>query len=125
MGSAASWGRVRAPGPTLLSPNRSTRLVMHNRNRNVGIVGVGQTAYSGHREEVNQPDLINEAVQAALQDAGLRMEDVECVVHGNMELFEMVHQPDIWHVLGDGGYGKDFYPNPVQRGRHSSARCSG
>jgi len=23
-----------------------------------------------------------------------------------MELFEMIHQPDMWHVIGDGAYGK-------------------
>ena len=77
------------------------------RNRNVGIIGVGQTVHSSHREDVNQPELIHEAVLAALEDAGLTIDDIECVVHGNMELFEMVHQPDCWHVLGTGAYGKE------------------
>jgi acetyl-CoA C-acetyltransferase len=77
------------------------------RRRNVGIIGVGQTRYSSHREDVNQPELINEAVRAALEDAGLGIDDVDCVVHGNMELFEMVHQPDCWHVLGTGAYGRE------------------
>jgi acetyl-CoA C-acetyltransferase len=80
---------------------------MGNRNRNVGIVGVGQTVYSSHREDVSQPELCNEAVQAALRDAGLGIDDVDCVVHGNMELFELVHQPDCWHTLGTGAYGKE------------------
>lgn len=77
------------------------------KNRNVGIIGVGQTVYSSHREDVNQPEMIHEAVLAALSDAGLKMDDIDCVVHGNMELFEMVHQPDCWHVLGTGNYGKE------------------
>lgn len=77
------------------------------KNRNVGIIGVGQTVYSSHREDVNQPEMIHEAVIAALEDAGLSIEDIDCVVHGNMELFEMVHQPDCWHVLGTGNYGKE------------------
>lgn len=77
------------------------------KNRNVGIIGTGQTVHSSHREDVNQPELINEAVVAALDDAGLTIDDVECIVHGNMELFEMVHQPDCWHVLGTGAYGKE------------------
>ncbi len=77
------------------------------KNRNVGIVGVGQTAYSSHREDVNQPEMIHEAVSAALTQTGLTMNDIDCVVHGNMELFEMVHQPDLWHVLGTGAYGKE------------------
>jgi acetyl-CoA C-acetyltransferase len=51
--------------------------------------------------------MIHEAVSLALKDAGLTMKDIDCIVHGNMELFEMVHQPDMWHVLGTGAYGKD------------------
>jgi acetyl-CoA C-acetyltransferase len=77
------------------------------KNRNVGIIGIGQTKHSSHREDVNQPEMIHEAVSLALKDAGLTMKDIDCVVHGNMELFEMVHQPDMWHVLGTGAYGKD------------------
>jgi acetyl-CoA C-acetyltransferase len=79
------------------------------KNRNVGIVGIGQTQYSSHREDVNQPEMIQEAVRLALKDAGISIRDVDCVVHGNMELFEMVHQPDLWHVLGTGSYGKDSF----------------
>jgi acetyl-CoA C-acetyltransferase len=81
---------------------------MHKKkNRNVGIIGVGQTVYSSHREDVNQPELIHEAVTRALADAGLGIDEVDCVVHGNMELFEMVHLPDLWHTLGTGAYGKE------------------
>ncbi|MBP1724466.1 MAG: acetyl-CoA acetyltransferase [Deltaproteobacteria bacterium] len=79
------------------------------KNRNVGIVGIGQTRYSSHREDVNQPEMIQEAVRLALQDAGISIAEVDVVVHGNMELFEMVHQPDLWHVLGTGAYGKNAF----------------
>ena len=79
------------------------------KNRNVGIVGIGQTQYSSHRENVNQPEMIQEAVRLALQDAGISIAEVDVVVHGNMELFEMVHQPDLWHVLGTGAYGKNAF----------------
>lgn len=82
---------------------------MHKKNRNVGIIGIGQTIYSSHREDVNQPEMIWEAVSLALKDAKITMDEVECVVHGNMELFEMVHQPDLWHTLGTGAYGKDEF----------------
>lgn len=82
---------------------------MAHKNRHVGIIGIGQTQYSSHREDVNQPEMIQEAVALALKDAGLKIDDIECIVHGNMELFEMIHQPDIWHVLGSGAYGKDSY----------------
>ncbi|MBU1182052.1 MAG: thiolase family protein [Pseudomonadota bacterium] len=77
------------------------------KNRNVGIIGVGQTVYSSHREDVNQPEMIHEAVSAALKQAGITIDEVDCIVHGNMELFEMVHQPDLWHTLGTGSYGKE------------------
>ncbi len=79
------------------------------KNRNVGIVGIGETKFSSHREDVNQPEMINEAVRIALEDAGMTIDDVDCIVHGNMELFEMVHQPDMWHTLGSGAYGKDSF----------------
>ncbi len=77
------------------------------KNRNVGIIGVGQTPYSSHREDVNQPEMIHEAVVAALDQAGLTMDDIGCIIHGNMELFEMIHQPDLWHTLGSGAFGKE------------------
>ncbi|MBI9091101.1 MAG: hypothetical protein JEZ12_17960 [Desulfobacterium sp.] len=79
------------------------------KNRHVGIVGIGETKFSSHREDVNQPEMIHEAVKDALEDAGLTMDDIDCVVHGNMELFEMVHQPDLWHTLGTGARGKDAF----------------
>ena len=76
------------------------------KNRNVAIIGSGMSIFSSHREEVNQPEMIHEAVVEALQDAGITLDDVDCVLHGNMELFEMVHQPDMWHVIADGAWGK-------------------
>ena len=76
------------------------------KNRNVAIVGIGQTEYSSHKEYQNQAEMINEGIRAALADAGLKLADIDCVIHGNMELFEMVHQPDMWHELGSGVFGK-------------------
>jgi acetyl-CoA C-acetyltransferase len=82
---------------------------MAHKNRNVAIVGIGQTEYSSHKEYQNQPEMINEAVRAALADANMTLDDVECIVHGNMELFESIHQPDLWHVLGSGSYGRNEF----------------
>jgi acetyl-CoA C-acetyltransferase len=76
------------------------------KNRPVAIVGVGQTRHSSHREDVNQPELLHEAVRAALDDAGLTLDDIDAVVTGNMEMFEGIHQPDMWQVLGNGAWGK-------------------
>ncbi len=80
---------------------------MGKRNRNVGIIGIGQTEYSSHKEHQNQGEMVNEGVRYALEDAGITLDDIDCVIHGNMELFEMVFQPDLWHSLGTGAYGKD------------------
>ncbi|HPQ45149.1 MAG TPA: hypothetical protein PKZ42_13085 [Syntrophales bacterium] len=80
---------------------------MGKRNRNVGIIGIGQTEYSSHKEHQNQVEMVNEGVRYALEDAGITLDDIDCVIHGNMELFEMVHQPDLWHSLGSGAYGKE------------------
>ncbi len=79
---------------------------MSRKNRPVAIVGVGQTRHSSHREDVNQPELLHEAVRAALDDAGLALDDIDAVVTGNMEMFEGIHQPDMWQVLGNGAWGK-------------------
>jgi len=81
----------------------------HKKNRHVGIVGIGETKFSSHREDVNQPEMIHEAVRQALDDAGITIDDIDCVVHGNMELFEMIHQPDMWHTIGTGAYGKSAF----------------
>ncbi len=73
-------------------------------NRRVGIVGVGQTHHRSRRPDVNQVELINEAAREALEDAGLTPKDLAMVVQGNMPGFEGVHEPDLWHVEGYGGY---------------------
>ena len=100
-------------------------MAKRKKNRNVGIVGIGQTRYSSHREEVNQPEMIQEAVRLALDDAGIAIDDVDCIVHGNMELFEMVHQPDLWHVLGTGAYGKASFRITTGGTTGSSLVCAG
>jgi acetyl-CoA C-acetyltransferase len=80
---------------------------MAKKNRNVGVIGIGQTEYSSHKEHQNQAEMVNEAVRYALEDANITLDDIDCVVHGNMELFEMVFQPDMWHTLGSGAFGKN------------------
>ncbi|MBE0512517.1 thiolase family protein [Candidatus Bathyarchaeota archaeon] len=79
---------------------------MVKKNRNVAIVGVGQTYHKRRRPDVTQVELVNEAVRAALKDAQLDIADIDVIVHGNMELFEGNYQGDMWHVDGDGAYMK-------------------
>jgi len=82
---------------------------MHAKNRNVAIIGIGQTSLSSHKEDQNQVEMVQEAVINTLDDAGLKIDDIDCIVHGNMELFEMQFAPDLWHSLGTGACGKDEY----------------
>jgi len=79
---------------------------MRKKKREVAIVGVGQTVHTSKRDDVNEPELVAEAVRKALDHAGLAIDDIDATVHGNMELFEGVHQPDMWQSLGFGGYLK-------------------
>jgi acetyl-CoA C-acetyltransferase len=79
---------------------------MHAKNRNVAIIGIGQTSFSSHKEDQNQVEMVQEAVINALADAGLKIGDIDCIVHGNMELFEMQFAPDLWHSLGTGAYDR-------------------
>ena len=79
------------------------------KNRNVAIIGIGQTTLSSHKEDQNQVEMVAEAVRNALDDAKMTLDDIDCIVHGNMELFEMQFQPDMWHALGCGSYGKELY----------------
>ncbi|HPL64351.1 MAG TPA: hypothetical protein PK587_11345 [Syntrophales bacterium] len=56
--------------------------------RRAAIVGFGQTKGSSSRRDVTGVELINEAVRAALADAGLGIGDIDAVVIGNMDHFE-------------------------------------
>lgn len=64
-------------------------------SQRVAIVGIGQTRHSARRPYHNDGEMINEAVNLALADAGLSIKDIQNVVTGNMEFFE-------GHHLGDG-----------------------
>ena len=72
----------------------------------VGVIGFGQTYHKSRREDVNGVELINEAVQAALEDSGLGIDDVDAIIIGNMDHFESVNYVDTWSVDGTGGFMK-------------------
>lgn len=71
--------------------------------KRVAIVGTGQTYHKSHRPDVNGQELINEAVQRALKDADLTINDIDAVVIGNMDHFEGINYVDCWSVDGSGG----------------------
>jgi acetyl-CoA C-acetyltransferase len=75
-------------------------------SKRVAVVGTGQTFHKSRRPDVNGQELINEAVQAALQDADLKIADIDAIVIGNMDHFEGINYVDCWSVVGSGGVMK-------------------
>ncbi len=74
--------------------------------KRTAIVGFGQTYQRSARKDVNGVEIINEAVKAALADAGLTIKDIDAVVIGNMDHFEGVNYVDMWSVEGSGAVMK-------------------
>lgn len=74
--------------------------------RAVAVVGTGQTRHASRRDDVSQPELVQEAVCAALADAAMTPADVDAVLIGNMELFEGRALPELWVGAGALAYGK-------------------
>ena len=64
---------------------------------NVAIVGVGQTHHSRRRTDVSQAGLVREAVDRALADAKLTIDEIDSiVVASGPVLFAAVNQPEKW-----------------------------
>lgn len=72
----------------------------------VAIVGIGQTYHTSKRDDVNQPEMVAEAVRSALADAQLSIRDIESIFTGNMETFEGIFLPDHGMVAEIGALGK-------------------
>jgi acetyl-CoA C-acetyltransferase len=77
--------------------------------RKVAVVGTGQTAH-GKRRELSFPELVQEAVKKALDDANLTIEEVDAVVSGSMPApMEGVNAPHLY--WGDDSAGAVMKPN--------------
>ncbi len=72
----------------------------------IAITGVGQTRHKSKRPDINTPELVTEAVDAALNDAHLTMKDIDFVVQGSFEMADGQYLPDMWIVPEFGGVGK-------------------
>lgn len=72
----------------------------------VAIVGIGQTYHTTRRPDVNQPEMVAEAVRAALADAQLSIKDIEAVFSANMETFEGIFLPDHGMAAEIGAFDK-------------------
>ncbi len=91
----------------------------------VAIVGVGQTNHASNRKDVTQAEMINEAVRAALIDAGLKMKDVEAVFTSNMETFEGIYLPDHGASAELGMIGKPGFKVATGGTSGASVICEG
>ena len=78
--------------------------------RPVAIVGVGLTPASSHRTDVTYPELVYEAVSAALEHAGLQPGDIDAVAYGSMDPFDGVFAPERWNVEACAGAGAAMRP---------------
>jgi acetyl-CoA C-acetyltransferase len=75
--------------------------------RQVAITGTGQTVYARRRLDVSQAGLVREAVDAALLDAEMTMDDIDSVVVASgPALFGAVNQPEKWLVDAIGSHLK-------------------
>jgi acetyl-CoA C-acetyltransferase len=77
--------------------------------RRVAIIGCGQTKH-GRRTDINQAEMVSEAVWKAIEDAGIGIEDVEAFAVGNMQGFGGIAHPEMIFSDYIGAFGK-----PVQR----------
>lgn len=75
--------------------------------RRVAIVGVGQTKFRTRRDDKTHPELTYEAMNKALEHAGLGIKDIEAIVYGTMDPFDGIYCPERWDVTS-GGIGKPF-----------------
>ncbi|MFN3383392.1 MAG: thiolase domain-containing protein [Archaeoglobaceae archaeon] len=77
--------------------------------RRVAIIGCGQTKH-GRRTDVNQAEMVSEAVWNAIDDAGIGIDDIEAFAVGNMQGFGGIAHPDLIFSEYIGAVGK-----PMQR----------
>ncbi|MEA1958061.1 MAG: hypothetical protein U9N44_00080 [Chloroflexota bacterium] len=72
----------------------------------VAITGIGLTHQAARRPDVNDAEMINEAVRMALADAQLEIKDIDAVLTNNMDGFDGTHLSDSILVDGSGAYMK-------------------
>jgi acetyl-CoA C-acetyltransferase len=71
------------------------------------VVGIGQTHHRAKREDVSMAGLCREAMDRALEDAGLTLDEVDAIVIGKApDLFEGVMMPELYLAEALGAAGK-------------------
>lgn len=76
----------------------------------VAIIGVGQTKYTSRRTDVTSAALVREAVQGALDSAGVRREELDAIVLGSAPMgFEGTNLIEKWLVDAAGAKLKPYF----------------
>ena len=71
------------------------------------VIGVGQTHHRAKREDVSMPGLLREAIDRALLDANMTLDDIDAIVVGKApDLFEGVMMPELFLAEAIGAAGK-------------------
>src|SRR6476660_7380384 len=71
------------------------------------VIGVGQTHHRAKREDVSMAGLCREAMDRALEDADLSLDDIDAIVVGKApDLFEGVMMPELFLAEALGAAGK-------------------
>jgi len=71
------------------------------------VIGIGQTHHQAKRPDVSMAGLCREAIDRALLDANLSMNDIDAVVIGKApDLFEGVMMPELYLAQSLGAVGK-------------------
>jgi acetyl-CoA C-acetyltransferase len=71
------------------------------------VVGIGQTHHRAKREDVSMAGLCREAIDRALTDAGMTLDDIDAIVVGKApDLFEGVMMPELFLAESLGAAGK-------------------
>lgn len=77
--------------------------------RRVAIVGTGQTKHASRRKDCSTPDMVYEVASKALEDAELKLKDIDAVVFASApEALHGVNSPDKWCSGAAGGFNKPF-----------------
>jgi acetyl-CoA C-acetyltransferase len=81
-----------------------------SRKERVAVIGVGQTKHQATRGDVSMSGLIREAVDRALDDAELTLNDIDAVVIGKApDFFEGVCMPELYLSDAVGAAGKPLF----------------
>ena len=71
------------------------------------VIGIGQTHHRAKRDDVSMAGLCREAMDRALEDAGLTLDEIDAIVVGKApDLFEGVMMPELFLAEALGATGK-------------------